>query len=193
MIPSAQVSSLTTGSVTLPSAKGAFELYQGAFDALSTRTLTSSASEVIFLGIPSGYKHLQIRATVLGSSQNDDVLAQFNSISTTNNYAYHELRGNGAASVTSGSAANTSGFYLATNALDTTVPTVFIMDIHDYASNLKNKTTRVIQGKDSNGGGTVSLFSGLYHGTQNPITSIRIYAASGNFNQYSSFALYGVK
>jgi hypothetical protein len=177
------------GAITAPPYEGPF----GAFDALSTVTVGATAvSEIYFLGVPTGYKHLQIRGSILGSSLNDDVLAQFNGVTASNNYALHELRGNGS-TVTSGSGVNGTAFYVATNALDTTSPTVFIMDVLDYASTSKNKTSRVLQGKDSNGGGTLSLFSGLYHGTTNAITSIRIYAAGGNFNQHSSFALYGVK
>jgi hypothetical protein len=174
-------------AITAPPYLGPF----GAFDALSTVTVGATAvSEIYFLGVPTGYKHLQIRGSLLGSSTNDDVLAQFNG--ATSGYAYHEMRANGS-TVTSGGSANTTGFYVATNALSTSFPTVFVMDVLDYASTSKNKTAKILQGKDSNGGGTISLFSGLYHGTTNPITSIRIYAAGGNFNQYSSFALYGVK
>lgn len=68
------------------------------------------------------------------------------------------------------------------------------MDILDYTSTNKNKTMRTLQGMDSNGGGTISLHSGLYYGTTNAVTSIKLYAASGgNLNQYSHFALYGIK
>ena len=175
------------GAVTTVPFLGPF----GAYDALGTVTVGATAVPSIdLIGIPSGYKHLQIRATIFGSSLNDDILARFNGV--TNNYSYHEMRANGS-TVTSGASANTTGFYVATNALSTTFPTVFVMDVLDYTSTSKTKTSRILQGKDSNGGGTISLFSGLYHGTPSAITSIRIYAASGNFNQYSSFALYGVK
>jgi hypothetical protein len=174
-------------AITAPPYLGPF----GAFDALSTVTVGATAvSEIYFLGVPTGYKHLQIRGSLLGSSTNDDVLAQFNGATT--GYAYHEMRGNGS-TVTSGAGASTTGFYVGTNALDANNPTVFVMDVLDYASTSKNKTSRILQGKDSNGGGTLSFFSGLYYGTTNAITSIRFYAAGGNFNQHSSFALYGVK
>ena len=164
----------------------------GAFDALSTVTVPSGGlAELTFAGIPSTYKHLQIRASVLGSSLNQDIVAQFNGVTASSNYSWHELRGNGA-SVSSGAGTSTTGFYLATNALTTTFPTVFVMDVLDYASTSKNKTSRILQGKDANGSGTISLFSGLYYGTTNAVTSIRIFPSGGNFNEYSSFALYGI-
>ena len=165
----------------------------GAYDSLASITVgATSVSSIEFSAIPTNYKHLQIRASVLGSSTNDDILAQFNGVTTSSNYAYHELRGAGS-TATSGASANTSAFYVATNALTTSVPAVFIMDVLDYGKTSKTKTSRILQGKDNNGSGSVSLFSGLYHGTTNAITSIKIYPASGNFTQYSSFALYGVE
>lgn len=165
----------------------------GAYDALATVTVPSGgAADVTFAGIPTGYKHLQIRASVLGSSAAADIVAQFNGITASSNYALHELRGNGS-SATATAATSTTGFYVATNALSTTNPAVFVMDVLDYTSNSKNKTSRILQGRDSNGSGTVSLFSGLYYGTTNAITSIRIYPPVGVFNQNSIFALYGVK
>ena len=162
----------------------------GAYDALASVTVGATAvSSISFDGVPSGYKHLQIRGSLLGSSTNDDVTAQFNGL--TSGYSLHELRGNGA-TVVSTSGTNTSFVYVGTNALTTTFPTVFVMDILDYANTSKSKISRVLQGKDSNGGGTFSVFSGLHHGTTAAITSIKI-SCGGTFTQYSSFALYGVK
>lgn len=58
--PSIQVSSLLSGSLTTPSAKGAFVPPSvEAFESIATWTSTSPA--VSFTSIPSTYKHLQIR------------------------------------------------------------------------------------------------------------------------------------
>jgi hypothetical protein len=65
------------------------------------------------------------------------------------------------------------------------------MDILDYANTNKFKTTRTLEGYDANGSGNVSLTSGLWQSTS-AINSITI-TAVGTFNQYSQFALYGVK
>lgn len=173
------------GAITTPPYQGPF----GAYDALASVTVGATAVQSItFAGVPTGYKHLQIRASALGSSNNDDVTARFNNVSS-NSYSYHEMRGTGS-SVTSGGAANISFVYVGTNALTTEFPTVFIMDILDYASS-KNKSVQVLQGKDSNGGGTLSLFSSAYRGTE-AIANITI-SCGGTFTQHSSFALYGVK
>lgn len=167
---------------------------QGAYDALSTVTVPSGGvASVEFAAIPQGYKHLQIRASVLGSSLNSDIVGQFNGVTASSNYSWHELRGVGSGTPTSSAGTSTTGFYVATNALTTTFPTVFVMDLLDYASTSKNKTSRILQGKDANGSGTISLFSGLYYGTTNAVTSIRIFTPAGNFNEYSQFTLYGVR
>jgi hypothetical protein len=43
----------------------------GAYDSLATVTLSADAASVTFAGIPSGYKHLQIRAIHKPSTSGD--------------------------------------------------------------------------------------------------------------------------
>ena len=69
-----------------------------------------------------------------------------------------------------------------------------IFDILDYANINKYKTMRSLSGQDTNNAtyGYVFFNSSLWQST-NAITSISMAPSSGTFNQYSSFALYGVK
>ena len=170
---------------------------QGAYDALATVTVPSGgAASVTFAGIPTTYKHLQIRmmarSTVAGSE--DSVLMRFNA-DTGSNYSYHFLFGNGSsanASATSSAAFiypwAIPGATFASNAFG-----VQIMDILDYANTSKNKTTRNFAGYDDNStGGRIAFTSGAWYNTS-AVTSISITAGSANIAQYSSFALYGVK
>jgi hypothetical protein len=74
---------------------------------------------------------------------------------------------------------------------------VGIVDIQDYESTTKYKTTRTLNGTDINGtiagsSGFVFVSSGLWMSTA-AISSITITPDGNNFNQYSSFALYGIK
>ena len=75
---------------------------------------------------------------------------------------------------------------------------VAIVDILDYTSTSKFKTTMGFGGADTNGtaGGyrpSVSLFSG-YIPTTSAITSFRLRPSVGSqLNTYSHFALYGMK
>jgi hypothetical protein len=67
-----------------------------------------------------------------------------------------------------------------------------ILDIHDYTSTTKNKTFRSITGRDNNGSGQITLYSGLWLSTS-AITSISLNTSGSNFTTASTFALYGIK
>jgi hypothetical protein len=83
-------------------------------------------------------------------------------------------------------------FGLAPNATSTAYG-AFIVDILDYTNTNKNRTIRSLNGFDANGSGQVQLVSTLFT-SASAITSITIFTyASGNIEQYSSFALYGIK
>jgi hypothetical protein len=112
---------------------------------------------------------------------------------TGNNYATHLLFGDGA-SASSAAASTTNQISAGASAQSgaTTSPAVAVIDLLDYANTNKNKTIRTLSGRDSNGSGDVAFTSGLWQNT-NAITSILLYFDTANINQYSSFALYGVK
>jgi len=174
----------------MASSRPAFELV-GSYDSLATVTVPSGGvTSVTFAGIPSGYKHLQIRGTTAGSI-NSFADITFNS-DTGNNYAFHDIYGDGASA---GAEAATTRANIPLSALPivTSVFNAFVADILDYTSTNKNKTLRALSGRDTNGGGAMYLISGLWYATPTAITSITITARSGNIAQYSSFALYGIK
>jgi len=165
----------------------------GAYDSIATTTVgAGGASSITFSSIPSTYTHLQIRGMSVGTVGSQDVLIYFNGVNTSNNYSWHELRGNGS-SAAANAGTNTAAMYVASNSTDPTYPTASVVDILDYTNTNKNKTIRVLEGRDINGNGTISLFSGQYLSTS-AVTSITIYTPGAYaFNQYSSFALYGIK
>jgi hypothetical protein len=99
----------------------------------------------------------------------------------------HELYGTGSVS---GSGANASSFLAYVGG--TAQFGVAIVDILDYANANKAKTTRGLGGVDNNGSGIVALTSGL-ETTTTAVSSLTFTANSGNFAEYSSFALYGIK
>ena len=110
------------------------------------------------------------------------------------NYAFHMLRGNGsAASAAAGS--NQTSIEIPFTAYSGATASAFgcgVIDILDYANVYKYKTTRTLGGADLNGSGFVDFTSGLWMNTS-PVTSISIFAASGNIQQYSRFSLYGIR
>jgi len=157
--------------------------------SIATATVDSSgASNITFSSIPQTYTHLQIRGSFTGSGV---PIPQFNG-DTGNNYAFHGLRGTGsAASAYAVTSAPNLQLGTASQA-GSTYPFSFIFDILDYTNVNKYKTTRSLGGSDQNGSGGIDFSSGLWLNTA-AITSITIPIGSGTANQYSQFALYGVK
>ena len=163
-----------------------------SYESISTVTVGSGgASSIVFSSIPSTYSHLQIRMisqTNRNFSGNfiDAVYLQLNSTSTA---IYHQLIGNGSAA--SANASEPIYTYQPNSGSSTSIFGASIVDILDYSNTNKNKTIRALFGFDVNGsGGFVGLNSALSPTTA-AITSITI-TSLGNYNQYSSFALYGV-
>lgn len=164
----------------------------GDFESIATVSVGSGgASTVDFTSISSSYTHLQLRFIAASSSADMDIWARFNSDSGTN-YARHRIYGDGS-SVAADAEANS-------NAIDTFGRTgsgtsnfsANVVDILDYANTNKYKSTRSLFGRDSNGSGYMMFSSGLWMNT-NAITSISLFPQTGNFTQYSHFALYGCK
>ena len=174
---------------------------EGAYDSLATVTLSASTASITFAGIPTGYKHLQIRAimrdqrTTYGNSGQS---FRFNS-DTGSNYSWHGLQGDGS-SATARNGANQDQMY-GNSAAGGGAPTndfgAMVVDILDYADTNKYKTVRMLSGVDLNGtvagyGGIVELMSGSWRNTA-AITSVTVLPSNPNFVEYSSFALYGVR
>jgi hypothetical protein len=175
---------------------------EGAYDALATVTLSASASSISFVGIPSGYKHLQLRGiaqTNRGTYGIDEANLRFNS-DTGANYAFHLLYGDGS-SATATATSGASVIQVGSGNLGTTTGSnwgTIIVDILDYTNTNKYTTVRTLGGADCNGtvggiGGRVGFSSGLWTNTA-AVTSMLLVPVNGsNFSQYSQFALYGVK
>lgn len=164
-----------------------------AYESISTAVGTGSSAVITFSSIPSTYKHLQIRAVARRATSGGLYTMQFNS-DTAANYARHSLIGDGTTASASGTASTTS-IYGGYASNDASIVGATIIDILDYASTTKNKTTRVFNGIDTNGAGFVTgvvyLQSGLWNSTA-AISTITITAAA-NFTTETQFALYGIK
>ena len=165
---------------------------EGAYDSLATITVGSTAvSNIEFAGIPTGYKHLQVRATMMCSAVNNMYMQVGNgSVDTGANYSWHQLYGDGSSANTNGGSGQTLGI-IGYN-YNTTYPNTSIIDIVDYADTSKFKTWKSLAGTETNGGGFITFWGGNWRSTS-AISTIRITAGTGNFTQHASFALYGVK
>jgi hypothetical protein len=161
-----------------------------SYESIATVTVGAGGqSSISFTSIPSNFTHLQLR--FLASSANNDqgLLAQFNG-DTGSNYGSHFLYGTGSAAGASADTPRTN-IYASSNLY----PTYFsagVLDILEYGNTNIYKTTRSLTGADRNGSGIIWLFSGAWRSTA-AITSISLSASTGNLQQYSSFALYGIR
>jgi hypothetical protein len=158
-----------------------------SYESIATVSVAGGGSSSIsFSSIPSAYKHLQIRATLLTTAGGVNI--QYNS-DTGANYTYHQLYGTGSSALSNAGTGQTAG-YIAYNNAAGSYPTVAVVDVLDYQNTNKYKTHRSLAGTDVNGsGGSLTFFSGLWLNTA-AVSSINII---GTFAQYSSFALYGIK
>lgn len=169
------------------------------FELISTQVLSTTLNGgLTFSSIPNTYKHLQLRVVLLADS-GDPILLRFNGDSGSN-YTEHDLTGNGTNVASTSTGGNPSTFIytfgsrVGTSA-STTIPAVGIIDILDYTSTSKNKTTRALSGVRNASQGEVGLWSGAWLSTA-AITSITINPISGaGWNIYagSRFSLYGIK
>ena len=171
-------------------------LNAGSFESIATVTVGSGGqSTITFSSIPSTYTHLQIRYIMRSDSGGYGKIT-FNSDTTGSNYYTHNLAGGGtSASGTSfaGSSYSAALFEVYGIITNANIFTGGVLDILDYTSTSKNKTFRVLEGYDTNGGGVVEVGSGLWSATPAAINRIDLAISSGAFQQYSQFALYGIK
>jgi hypothetical protein len=178
-ILSGVVASGKTGHLSVP--------IQGSYDALATVTVPSGGTSTItFSGLPTTYKHLQLRGDVITGTLGW-VTLRFNGDSGSN-YSFHELRGDGS-TASANQVAPASAYQ---SFLHNTTVGSGIIDILDYTNINKNKTARTLGGYDANGSGYISMTSGVWINT-NAINSITITSSTSTFSQYSTFSLYGVR
>ena len=163
----------------------------GSYESIATVTVSSAVSSVTFSSIPATYTHLQIRGIIQKSTAGDVAMRMSFNSDTGTNYTYHFLDGNATSAIAGGTGSDLFDVFYPIS----TTASMFsgaIIDILDYANTNKYKTSRVLAETDLNGSGRFGLKSGLWMNT-NAITSITLNPSSGNFSQYSQFALYGIK
>jgi hypothetical protein len=161
---------------------------------LATITVPSGGvASLAFAGIPSGYRHLQVRYFARNSAGSVRLRMQMND-NIGNNYSTHLLVGDGTG--TPASFAGASQVQISAGAVMNATASIFstaIVDVLDYATTSKNKTVRILSGVDYNGAsGEIAFTSGSLLSTS-AITSLKFYFDSGNLDQHTQFALYGVK
>ena len=173
-------------------------VFSTSYESIATTTVgAGGATTITFSSIPSTYQHLQIRVLArTNRSAGTDIMSMRMNSDTGNNYADHLVYGDGSSAQTDRN--STYGKIniqrVASDNLSASIFSPFVIDILDYANTNKYKTIRYLGGFDANGSGRIGLGSGLWQNTA-AVTSITLEGLefSSNYNQYSSFALYGIK
>lgn len=165
-----------------------------AFESIATATVGSGGSSTItFSSIPQTYTHLQLRIIARNTVADYETKIRVGngSADSGSNYADHYLLGNGASMFVNATTSATSAL-LGIEGNTTSNYAAYVCDILDYANTNKYKTFRTLNGVDKNGSGSIRLASCLWQSTS-AIDTIYLFHNSGNFDQYSHFALYGIK
>lgn len=196
LLPSAQVSSLTTGSITLPSARGAFD--DSTFELIQSTSMDGSAL-ITFSSIPQTYTHLQARVVANKGAGSPQLYARVNGI-TGNNYTAYQY-GNyysGANILRSWAGGNTSstfpgpGFWgslPSSNYLG-----LWILNISNYTETDKRKEIQNIPAYMSSATSYEFFLGAAFLNSNNAITSLTFYTSGGEtLANGSRVSLYGVK
>jgi hypothetical protein len=153
---------------------------------------TGSVGGISFSSIPQTFTHLQLRGTVRTLTTTSQLYTRLNN-DAGSNYATHYLLGDG-----SGVSSASGGVSTTVNLFGSTVGPSdlanaqgsFLIDILDYTSTAKNKTTKNTYGHDLNGTGQVWFSSSVWMNTAavNAITLV----ANAPFTTSTRLDLYGI-
>jgi hypothetical protein len=168
------------------------------YEKINSYTVGSGGvSSILFSGIPQTYTDLVIKASLRSSisATNDYGYLQFNG-DTGSNYSYKQLAGN--SNATSASSGTSTGALLLRFTASTAAANVFgdnEIIIPKYLSSANKVATSLTASSNSVSGASsaiLSYWTTLWSNTS-AITSITLAPASGNFVQYSTVYLYGIK
>jgi hypothetical protein len=182
------------------SGKTASTISTSSYESIATVTAGSGgASTVEFNSIPQTYKHLQIRVSskdVRSGAFANNLLMQVNGV-TGSSYTYHSIISSGSGGVTTDGGGNNSStdyIYEPAGTSSAVIWGASIWDILDYSATNKNKTITVMGGYAHNSPiGRLNWSSSAFINTA-AISSIKfLNSSNANWNQYSTFALYGIK
>lgn len=190
----------TNGALWMCTGAGTPGTWQGVGQSLiSSQTLGAAASSVTFSSIPQVFRHLMLTVTArsAAATTNDNVLYRLNADTGANYYR-------GDWSVVSG-ASGTVGFNVsnATSGIMTPIYGTTVADsrasgsgvifLPDYTNTTYVKTTIAMGGDIIGTGGYAQAYrvSGWF--VANAVTTIQLLLSSGgNFNNPSTFNLYGI-
>jgi hypothetical protein len=161
------------------------------YEKIATYTVPSAAASYTFSSISGSYTDLVLIASVQTVSNNDtDFCMQVNG-DTSNIYSRTYVLGDGTSAL-SGRTANSGRFAapsISAESVNAGVFTPVITNLQNYSNSTTYKT---FLNRTANSKGYLGATVGLWSSTA-AITSLTLFAASGNLNTGSTFTLYGIK
>jgi hypothetical protein len=168
------------------------------FIKIATATVgVLGAADITFSSIPTTYTDLVVKLSSRG-----DIAAiaggnfcQFNGDTSTANYAFIQLIGDGSSTPTSTTAATTTGVLFQRNTGLTATANTFgnsEMYIANYTAAAHKSVSNDGVTENNATAADAALVAPIWKNTA-AITSIKIFPGSGNFVQYTTATLYGIK
>lgn len=163
-----------------------------SYESIATATVTSGgATSVSFTSIPQTFTHLEIRATTLNASNFYTIKLRFNG--STSGYTASQLVSFNATSSSGGGPDADSGAMIGIGAkAATSYSAAVVAKIYEYSKTNLYKRWIGQGGVDGNGTGQTKVTYGYWSSTD-AITDIYCYADGSTMNQYTQFALYGIR
>jgi len=170
------------------------------YTLISSNVLSSSAASVTFSSIPSTYTDLVLRISARndGAATTDNAKLQFNGDTSSANYSWNYLRGNGSTASAAITSTGVIGYFQLnwfSNGAASVATNTFTNNelyIPSYTASQKKQFSWFNAQEDNSSTANLWGYALLYHSTT-AISSITITGSSYNFVSGSSFYLYGIK
>lgn len=164
------------------------------YKLIEAKTLGSAVANVTFSSIPSTYTDLLLKVSSRdsGSGTSKTILLTFNN--SGSGYSNILLYGNGTSAISATSTRGTDIEYLYSVANGATANTFSNSEIYipNYTSS-NNKSVSIDCVIENNATSTVTAMSAGLWANSAVISSIKLASFTDNFEQYSTFYLYGIK
>ena len=157
------------------------------YTPIATQTVGTAVASITFSSIPATYTDLVLVMNGLVTTAGDNIQVQFNS-DTATNYSTTILDGNGTAASSTRASNKAYGNLDDYGYWDTTLRSVTLVNIMNYANTTTYKTYLSRANNASNG---LSACVGLWRSTA-AISTVKVYPNTRNFDTGSTFTLYGI-
>ena len=161
------------------------------YEAIESKTLVSTATDVTFTVIPSTYTDLILVNSIQMNGSQANVFIQLGngSIDTGSNYSDTYMSGSGTTATSGRDSSSTRIFFTNNSYPQTSTRNMSIMHFQNYANTTTNKTVLI---RSSNIAIGTDVVVGLWRSTA-AINQIKIYPSNNSFEVGSTFSLYGIK